>query len=378
MDPQADLHLPNRDPYGEAVRRRLYIGAVVCGMALLLFGVVMQRTLNLREPYLQYVAPFLLGLSVLNLWWLLSRRALIVTEVASVVVLAAASIAHIVLVSLSAAAMPGAYPNSGPYWAVMGVCVLAFLALPPRRATPFNLSYLSLSLLLPWLLPATYAASTTPGLVRVQLNAVMVFLLVWGLSWFRAQYATQTQAQELLRQMAFTDALTGLPNRHAVYPAVEALLRAAAHGQTGSLFLIDLDHFKRINDRHGHGVGDEVLVAAGQVLRNCATEAGAPPPTVGRWGGEEFIVVMPGTPPERAGVRAEHLLAEFRAWNWPQHLQVTVSIGSSSVPGRRGFQRPAGPCRRCPVRGQVLWPGPGRRTGRGGTGRLSGVLMHGC
>ncbi|MDV6374616.1 GGDEF domain-containing protein [Deinococcus arenicola] len=331
MDPQADLHLPNRDPYGEAVRRRLYVGAVICGMALLLFGVVMQRTLSLREPYLQYVAPFLLGLSVLNLWWLLSRRALIVTEVASVVVLAAASIAHIVLVSLSAAAMPGAYPNSGPYWAVMGVCVLAFLALPPRRATPFNLSYLSLSLLLPWLLPATYAASTTPGLVRVQLNAVMVFLLVWGLSWFRAQHASQTQTQELLRQMAFTDALTRLPNRHAVYPAVEALLKDAARGQAGSLFLVDLDHFKRINDHYGHGVGDEVLIAVAQVLRNCVTEAGQQPPTVGRWGGEEFIMVMPGTTPERARVRADLLLTELRACTWPHGIQMTASVGSSSV-----------------------------------------------
>ncbi|OLV18811.1 GGDEF domain-containing protein [Deinococcus marmoris] len=331
MDPQAALHLPSRDPYGETVRRRLYIGAVVCGMALLLFGVVMQRTLNLPEPYLQYVAPSLLGLSALNLWWLLSGRALIVAEVASVVVLAAASMAHIVLVSLGAAALPGAYPNSGPYWAVISVCVLAFLALPPRRATPFNLTYLSFCLLLPWLLPTTYAASSASGLVRVQLNALLVFLLVWGLSWFRTQYASQTQSQELLRRMAFTDALTGLPNRHAVYPAVEALLRDAAQGQAGSLFLIDLDHFKRINDRHGHGVGDEVLVAAAQVLRNCATEKGSPPPTVGRWGGEEFIVVMPGTPPERAGVRAERLLAEFRAWNWPQHLGVTASIGSSSV-----------------------------------------------
>ncbi|CAM3436500.1 hypothetical protein DESA109040_12520 [Deinococcus saxicola] len=146
------------------------------------------------------------------------------------------------------------------------------------------MSYLSFSLLLPWLLPATCAASSAPGPVRVQLNAVMVFLLVWGLSWFRAQYATQAQTQELLRQMAFTDALTGLPNRHAVYPAVDALLRDAAQGQAGSLFLVDLDHFKRINDRYGHGVGDEVLVAAGQVLRNCASEAGAPPPTLGRWG----------------------------------------------------------------------------------------------
>jgi diguanylate cyclase (GGDEF)-like protein len=337
MSPEPNLHLPSRDPHGETLRRRLYIGAVVCGMLLLLFGIVMQRILNLQEPYLQFVAPWVLGLNVLALWWLLARRALIVLELASVGVLAAASIAHIVLASLSAPSLPGPYPNSGPYWAVMCVCVLAFLALPPRRATAFNLSYLPFTLLLPWLLPETQAAPSASGLVRVQLNAAMVFLLVWGLSWFRTQYATQTQTEELLRQLAFTDPLTRLPNRHAVYPAVDALLRDAARGQAGSIFLIDLDHFKRINDRHGHGVGDEVLVAAGQVLSNCVTEPGAPPPTLGRWGGEEFIVVMPGTTPERARVRAEQLLAEFRACAWPHHLQVTVSIGSSSVQAGEDF-----------------------------------------
>ena len=337
MSPHTNLHLPRRDPHGETLRRRLYIGVVVCGVALVLFGIVMQRILNLQEPYLQYVAPWVLGLNVLALWWLLTRRALIVVELASVGVLAAASVAHIVLVSLSAPSLPGAYPNSGPYWAVMCVCVLAFLALPPRRATAFNLTYLPFTLLLPWLLPETHTAPSASGLVRVQLNASMVFLLVWGLSWYRAQYATQAQTQELLRQMAFTDPLTGLPNRHAVYPAVDALLKDAARGQAGSIFLIDLDHFKRINDRHGHGVGDEVLVAAGQVLRNCATEPGAPPPTLGRWGGEEFIVVMPGTTPDRARARAEQLLAEFREWAWPHHLQVTVSIGSSSVRSGEDF-----------------------------------------
>ncbi len=337
MSPETNLHLPSRDPQGETLRRRLYTGVVVCGAALLLFGIAMQRLLNLQEPYLQFVAPWVLGLNLLALGWLLARRPLIVVELASVGILAAASVAHVVLVSLSAPLMPGAYPNSGPYWAVMCVCVLAFLALPPRRATAFNLTFLPLTLLLPWLLPETHAAPSAPGLVRVQLNATMVFLLVWALSWFRAQYATQTQTQELLRQMAFTDPLTGLPNRHAVYPAVDALLKDAAHGRAGSIFLIDLDHFKRINDRHGHAVGDEVLVAAGQVLRNCATEPGAPPPTLGRWGGEEFIVVMPGTTPQRASARAGQLLAEFRSWAWPHHLQVTVSIGSSSVRAGEDF-----------------------------------------
>lgn len=112
---------------------------------------------------------------------------------------------------------------------------------------------------------------------------------------------------------------------------MDALLSAASRGQAGSLLLIDLDHFKRINDQCGHSVGDEVLVAAAQVLRNAATEVGAAPPTVGRWGGAEFIVVMPGAAAERAKFRAEQLLADFRAHAWPRGLHLTVSIGTSTV-----------------------------------------------
>ncbi|GAA4002979.1 hypothetical protein GCM10022631_12230 [Deinococcus rubellus] len=324
------LHLPAYDPYGEAVRRRLYIGAVSFGVLLLGGSVALQWWLNLREPYLLYIAPLLLILGLADLWWLLTKRSLAVAEIVGIGVLAAATVVHVALVSLGPQPQ-GAYPNSGPYWTVVCVCTLAFLALPPRRAATFNLAFVVLAVAVPWVLPGSQVSHFAAGLVRLQLNAVIVVLLIWGLAWFRAQHASQAETQELLRQMAFTDALTRLPNRRAVYPAVDALLSDAARGQSGSLFLVDLDHFKRINDQYGHSVGDEVLVAAGQVLRNCAAEVGANPPTVGRWGGEEFIVVMPGTTPESARVRAEQLLAEFRAWSWPHGLRVTVSIGSSSV-----------------------------------------------
>ena len=335
MAPDSSLHLPARDPHGEAIRRRLYIGAVCCGLLLLGFGVFSQRLTNLHEQYLLYIAPLLLLLGLVDLWWLLTKRSLIIAELAGVGVLAAATIAQVVMAS-RAPLPPGAYPNSGPYWLMVCVCLLAFLALPPRRAAAFNLVLVVTAVALPWVLlgsPGTHAAGLVrlQFLMRLQFNAVIVVLLIWGLAWFRTQHANQADTQELLRRMAFTDALTQLPNRHAVYPAVEALLSGAARGQAGSLFLIDLDHFKQINDQHGHAVGDEVLIAAGQVLRNCVSEIGAGPPTLGRWGGEEFIVIMPGTSPERARIRAEHLLSEFRAWPWPHGLRVTVSIGSSSV-----------------------------------------------
>ena len=336
MIPESILHLPIQDPYGKAIRRQLYIAAVCCGLLLLGFGITLQRLLNLQEPYLLYVAPPLCVLGLFDLWWLLTRRSLVIAELAGIGVLATATIIHVVLVSLGPQG-PSAYPNSGPYWALVCVCILAFLTLPPRRAVGFNLAFVVLALLLPWVLPGSYVSRYAAGLLRVQFNAVIVVLLIWGLAWFRIQYASQTGTQELLRQMAFTDALTRLPNRHAVYPAVDALLADAAQGQRGSIFLVDLDSFKRINDQYGHGVGDEVLIAAGQVLLNCTTEVGARPPTVGRWGGEEFIVVMPGTTPERARLRAEQLLSDFRAWPWPHGLKVTVSIGSSSIQRGEAF-----------------------------------------
>ena len=328
--PDSSLHLPVHDPYGEAVRRRIYIGVVIGGMLVLGGAAAFQSQVYPREPYLTYVAPPLLVLGLVDLWWLLTKKPLAVAELVGIGVLAAATIISVMLFSLVSLPV-GSYPNSGPYWMVVCVCILAFLALPPRRAAAFNLAFVGLAVAVPWVLPGSQVSGFASVLVRLQGNAAIVVLLVWGLAWFRTQHASQADTQELLRQMAFTDALTRLPNRRAVYPAVEALLADAARGRSGSLFLVDLDHFKRINDQYGHSVGDEVLIAAAQVMRNCTTEVGAAAPTVGRWGGEEFIVVMPGTTPERAQVRAEHLLAEFRAWSWPHGLNITVSIGSGSV-----------------------------------------------
>ncbi|TSA85632.1 GGDEF domain-containing protein [Deinococcus detaillensis] len=329
MAPDSRLHLPLRDPDGEAGRRRIYTATLSFGLVLMGVSVLWQRLTGASDLYLIYGAPTLWLLGVFNLWWLLTKRSLVVSERLGIGVLAAANLARITLLCFESP-VSGSI-NNGPYWGMVGVCTLVFLAFVPRQFFMFNLAYAALSLVLPWLLPGSAALHNVFEWLRVQLNAVVVLSLIWGLAWFRTQHAAQAVTQEQLRQMAFTDPLTQLPNRRAVYPAVDALLSAAARGQTGSLLLIDLDHFKRVNDECGHGVGDEVLVAAARVLQNAVTEVGAAPPTVGRWGGEEFIVVMPGAAAERARFRAEQLLADFRAHAWPHHLRLTISIGISTV-----------------------------------------------
>jgi diguanylate cyclase (GGDEF)-like protein len=99
------------------------------------------------------------------------------------------------------------------------------------------------------------------------------------------------EARAALWQQATHDALTGLPNRSRVLENLEhAIFDAREHGQPLAVALIDLDHFKRINDQYGHLAGDAVLIEAAIRLRE-ALSTGA---TLGRYGGEEILAVLPG------------------------------------------------------------------------------------
>ena len=131
----------------------------------------------------------------------------------------------------------------------------------------------------------------------------------------------------MLKEQARIDALTGLNNRAALDAALIAA--AAAHERAGtpvSLLMIDVDHFKNINDSHGHGVGDEVLRAIGQAIRRTCR----PYDTPCRFGGDEFGVVFSQVEGDDARCAAERLLAEVRKIEVPAGdgtLSFTVSAG---------------------------------------------------
>lgn len=132
-----------------------------------------------------------------------------------------------------------------------------------------------------------------------------------------------------LLQAARTDAKTLLAN--SVYwreIAGRAVDRAAADGQALALMLIDIDHFKRINDAHGHLVGDQVLTAVAQCLADNVRDHDV----VGRFGGEEFVVLLPDTDPAVATRAAERLRKRVEALPLPYaprggELRVTISVG---------------------------------------------------
>lgn len=117
--------------------------------------------------------------------------------------------------------------------------------------------------------------------------------------------------QAQLRHQAFHDSLTGLPNRPLIIDrAGQMLARARRHRTTCAVLLIDLDHFKTVNDVHGHGMGDEVLMRAAERLR--ITLRGTD--TLGRMGGDEFVALVEGTGLDAGPeVVAERILSAFDA-----------------------------------------------------------------
>ena len=114
--------------------------------------------------------------------------------------------------------------------------------------------------------------------------------------------SARKKAEADIRSLAYYDPLTGLPNRRLLLDRLsQALLDRATDGQHGALMFIDLDHFKQVNDQHGHATGDALLAQCAQRLRAC-TRAGD---TVARLGGDEFVVMVSPLPRDEAAARAQ-------------------------------------------------------------------------
>jgi diguanylate cyclase (GGDEF)-like protein len=138
------------------------------------------------------------------------------------------------------------------------------------------------------------------------------------------------------QQQAMTDALTGLPNRRAFENRLGLLLQDRVPLVLG---LLDIDHFKRINDQYSHGAGDEVLTALGQHLRQHLSSNGLQrrgDPFVARWGGEEFAILWPHADLTMARDMAEKLRLSVAERVWPREegsFRLTISVGLAE---RRG------------------------------------------
>jgi diguanylate cyclase (GGDEF)-like protein len=135
---------------------------------------------------------------------------------------------------------------------------------------------------------------------------------------------------EQLESMANTDALTGVSNRHAVMRRIELTWQRTQDSATACMLLIDLDHFKQVNDRYGHLGGDMVLRTAAQRMREMLPDSAM----LGRWGGEEFIIVLECTDQARCLDFAERLRRQICDTPVPWQggeVSISTSVGVSML-----------------------------------------------
>ncbi|MBL4610242.1 GGDEF domain-containing protein [Halopseudomonas sp.] len=166
------------------------------------------------------------------------------------------------------------------------------------------------------------------GLLGVFLfNLTVVFCMFSYLALFYV--STVSASQRALNRMATIDALTGLFNRrHLAELADKEIARHARHPDQLSFLLLDVDHFKQFNDKYGHDTGDRVLARVSTVLAQTLREQDF----IGRWGGEEFLVVLPGTGLVQAIQTAERIRCAVETHSWvfeDLEVSVTVSVGVS-------------------------------------------------
>lgn len=132
------------------------------------------------------------------------------------------------------------------------------------------------------------------------------------------------QTRDLFERQARIDYLTGIYNRLMFTELLEAeLQRARRYGSDLSLIMFDLDHFKTVNDTHGHNIGDHVLKEAAQLVLDSIRGHDI----LARWGGEEFMVLTPKSAQSQAVILAEKLRELFEAHDFGNDLNITASFG---------------------------------------------------
>ena len=129
-----------------------------------------------------------------------------------------------------------------------------------------------------------------------------------------------------LESLSTTDFLTGINNRLSMQNIIDTeLARTSRHGSSASLLFIDIDHFKSINDNYGHQAGDDILQAFAKLIKTSIRKIDF----IGRWGGEEFVVLCPETDIEQVIIIVRKILDVIRGHSFPVAGNIRASIGVS-------------------------------------------------
>jgi len=203
------------------------------------------------------------------------------------------------------------------YWAYPALMAVFYLV-RPREAIVFAL--ITMAALTPPLIEIVSPHSTATILITVIVMSAFAFAF---------SFITNRQREQLM-QLATKDPLTGAGNRRRLDGKLDEVVNSYKRtGASASMLLLDLDHFKKVNDVHGHAVGDQILKRVTEIvnLRIRVTDS------LYRIGGEEFVVVLEGQSLERAAHLAEQLRTLVEANELAPDQSVTISLGVAELNG---------------------------------------------
>lgn len=290
----------------EALRRRVYVmtAALAC---LAQMGVAAVDMLHGRPLQWSSVVGILICAALIPL---LLRRRLSLTWI-DYGTLTVASL--VVAVQMYMAFQVG---TSGPRLYFVGIFLFlaAFSILPGWYALSYSMVLYAVFVAL---------ALLNQGDTTYLAELALIVVLIAHYSVFGQRVSAERAEARTYQLLAKTDFLTALANRRAMYPQLDTAFSNTSEESQAAVLLLDIDHFKQVNDTHGHQIGDEVLQHFALVLQQEVGDRDV----VSRWGGEEFLLLLPNTSKREAIDRAEHLLRAIRQATMPAGLQITASCG---------------------------------------------------
>lgn len=198
-------------------------------------------------------------------------------------------------------------------WRFLGRCLVAQIAGAAAVAVLFRIE------------PQILFSGNVARLASAPL--LFAFPIMVGLTAYHLSRRVRAKNRELAA-LSRTDGLTRLPNHTAWLEAVEReFARSKREGGSMAVLMVDLDHFKTINDKHGHPAGDEVLRGVAEVLQEALRLHDVP----GRYGGEEFGVLLPGSDASAAEAIAERIRKKIEWASFAGALKVTASVGCAAL-----------------------------------------------
>lgn len=211
------------------------------------------------------------------------------------------------------------------YWVIAFLMVIIYIAFDTRRGLLFSLMLVAITLILGTLrLWGVFTSGQNQdeflAFVRNEMRLSAMAGLLYVLAIAKDQLVDAHQQVQQMHSLARTDPLTGLPNRLALSEFLESESQQM-HGLY--VVLLDVDHFKQINDKYGHAVGDEVLKEISRRLRYSLRKGDV----LGRWGGEELMILMRGQNQHDILAAVERLREDIAFWPFEQAGAVSASFG---------------------------------------------------